>query len=79
MCIRLPTRRRNYSHLPRPRRRRRAAGVDAGEDRFDGHYRAGGPSDRCLALYTLAVAGRPEQAYQELLFSKRNQLSTGFA
>ena len=34
-----------------------------------------GLSDRCLAVYTLAVAGRPEPAYQELLFKKRAHLS----
>ena len=48
----------------------------AGNDGFDMHYRAGGPSDRCLALYTLAVAGRPEAAYHELMFKKRAELST---
>ena len=34
-----------------------------------------GLSDRCLAVYTLAVAGRPEPAYHELLFKKRANLS----
>ncbi|HEY2343828.1 MAG TPA: alpha-2-macroglobulin family protein, partial [Chthoniobacteraceae bacterium] len=32
-------------------------------------------SERCLALYTLALAGRAEPAYQEVLFEKRAQLS----
>ena len=48
----------------------------AGEDGFDLHYGHGGPSDRCLALYTLAVAGRAEPAYQETLFKRRDELST---
>ena len=43
---------------------------------FDGHYGHGGPSDRCLALYTLALAGKAEPAYHELLFKKRGQLSS---
>ena len=47
-----------------------------GEEGFDGHYRHGGPSDRCLALYTLAIAGRAEPAYHEVLFKKRDQLSS---
>lgn len=34
-----------------------------------------GLSDRCLAVYTLAVAGRPEPAYHQLLFQKRAKLS----
>jgi uncharacterized protein YfaS (alpha-2-macroglobulin family) len=34
------------------------------------------PSDTCLALYALALAGRPEPAYHEKLFSRRGQLST---
>jgi uncharacterized protein YfaS (alpha-2-macroglobulin family) len=34
-----------------------------------------GLSDRCLAVYTLAVAGKPEPAYHELLFQKRAKLS----
>ncbi len=42
---------------------------------FDLHYQGGGPSDRCLALYTLALAKRAEPAYHELLFKKRDQLS----
>jgi uncharacterized protein YfaS (alpha-2-macroglobulin family) len=46
-----------------------------GGDVFDQHYGGGGPSDRCLALYTLALAGRAEPAYHELLFKKRDQLS----
>jgi alpha-2-macroglobulin len=33
------------------------------------------PDDCCLALYALAVAGRPEPAYHEKLFSRRSQLS----
>jgi uncharacterized protein YfaS (alpha-2-macroglobulin family) len=48
----------------------------AASDGFDLHYRVGGPSDRCLALYTLAVAGRPEPAYHEVMFSHRKELST---
>lgn len=44
-------------------------------ERFDAHYRGRGPSDRCLALYTLAIAGRAEPAYHELLFKKRHELS----
>jgi uncharacterized protein YfaS (alpha-2-macroglobulin family) len=32
-------------------------------------------SDRCLAVYTLAVAGKPEPAYHDLLFQKRAKLS----
>ncbi len=46
-----------------------------GGDAFDLHYGGGGPSDRCLALYALAVAGRAEPAYHELLFKKRAGLS----
>jgi uncharacterized protein YfaS (alpha-2-macroglobulin family) len=42
-----------------------------GEDRNDLHS---GASDRCLALYALAVAGRAEPAYHELLFKRRNTL-----
>ncbi|HEY2139814.1 MAG TPA: hypothetical protein VGH00_07030, partial [Chthoniobacterales bacterium] len=34
-----------------------------------------GLSDRCLAVYTLAIAGKPEPAYHELLFQKRAKLS----
>jgi alpha-2-macroglobulin len=34
-----------------------------------------GLSDRCLAVYTLALAGKPEPAYHELLFQKRAKLS----
>ncbi len=32
-------------------------------------------ADRCLAVYTLALAGRAEPAYHELLFQKRTLLS----
>ncbi len=32
-------------------------------------------SDRCLALYALALAGRPEASYHELFFNKRTHLS----
>jgi uncharacterized protein YfaS (alpha-2-macroglobulin family) len=32
-------------------------------------------SDTCLALYALALAGRPEPAYHEKLFSRRGRLS----
>ncbi len=32
-------------------------------------------SDRCLALYALALAGRPEEAYHEVFFQKRARLS----
>ncbi len=32
-------------------------------------------SASCLALYTLALAGKPEPAYHELLFNKRDRLS----
>ena len=45
------------------------------EEKFDGHYGGGGPSDRCLAVYTLAVGGRAEPAYHELLFKRRSSLS----
>ena len=31
-------------------------------------------SQRCLALYTLALAGKPEPAYHDVLFNKRTQL-----
>jgi uncharacterized protein YfaS (alpha-2-macroglobulin family) len=48
----------------------------AGQDRFDLHYRAGGPSDRCLALYALAVAGHPEPGYHKIMFERRKELST---
>ncbi|MEI9893343.1 MAG: alpha-2-macroglobulin family protein [Chthoniobacter sp.] len=48
----------------------------ASNDNFDQHYRSGGPSDRCLALYALAIAGHAEPAYHELMFKKREQLST---
>lgn len=34
-----------------------------------------GLSDRCLAVYTLAIAGKPEPAYHDLLFQKRAKLS----
>lgn len=34
-----------------------------------------GLSDRCLAVYTLAIANRPEPAYHDLLFQKRAKLS----
>jgi uncharacterized protein YfaS (alpha-2-macroglobulin family) len=34
-----------------------------------------GLSDRCLAVYTLAIAGKPEPAYHDLLFQKRARLS----
>jgi uncharacterized protein YfaS (alpha-2-macroglobulin family) len=34
-----------------------------------------GISDRCLAVYTLAVAGKPERAYHDLLFQKRAKLT----
>ncbi len=45
------------------------------EDSFDGHYGNHGPSDRCLAVYTLALAGKAEPAYHELLFQQRDHLS----
>ena len=32
-------------------------------------------SQRCLALYTLALAGKPEPAYHEIIFKKRDALS----
>lgn len=32
-------------------------------------------SDRCLALYTLALAGRAEASYHEVLYGKRDRLS----
>jgi uncharacterized protein YfaS (alpha-2-macroglobulin family) len=34
-----------------------------------------GLSDSCLAVYALAVAGKPEPAYHDLLFQKRAKLS----
>jgi uncharacterized protein YfaS (alpha-2-macroglobulin family) len=34
-----------------------------------------GLSDRCLAVYSLALAGKAEPAYHELLFKKRDKLS----
>ena len=34
-----------------------------------------GLSDRCLAVYTLALANKPEPAYHDLLFQKRAKLS----
>jgi uncharacterized protein YfaS (alpha-2-macroglobulin family) len=34
-----------------------------------------GLSDRCLAVYALALAGKPEPAYHDLLFQKRAKLS----
>lgn len=37
------------------------------------HY---GLTPRCLAVYTLAVAGQAEPAYHELLFKKRSSLSS---
>jgi uncharacterized protein YfaS (alpha-2-macroglobulin family) len=46
-----------------------------GGEGFDQHYGGGGPSDRCLALYTLALADRAEPAYHELLYKKRDLLS----
>ncbi len=48
---------------------------DMSGEKFDPHYEGGGPSDRCLALYALAVAGRAEPAYHEFLFKKRASLS----
>ncbi len=36
----------------------------------------GSLSERCLALYTLALAGRPEASYHEVIFKKRNSLSS---
>ncbi|MBL9154818.1 MAG: hypothetical protein JNK37_20220 [Verrucomicrobiales bacterium] len=36
---------------------------------------AGDLYDRCLALYTLALAGRAEPAYHDVIFNKRAQLS----
>lgn len=45
------------------------------EDKLDGHYGGGGPTDRCLAVYTLALAGRAEPGYHELLFRERAKLS----
>ena len=47
-----------------------------GTEAIDGDFGRGGPSDRCLALYTLALAGKAEPAYHELLFKKRGQLSS---
>jgi uncharacterized protein YfaS (alpha-2-macroglobulin family) len=47
----------------------RGAGAD------DIHYSNDGPSARCLAVYTLAVAGHAEPAYHELLFKRRHKLS----
>ena len=35
-----------------------------------------GFSDRCLAVYSLALAGKAEPAYHELLFKKRDKLSS---
>lgn len=32
-------------------------------------------SQRCLALYTLALAGKPEPSYHEIIFQKRGKLS----
>jgi hypothetical protein len=46
-----------------------------GGDQFDPYAHGSGASDRCLALYTLAIADRAEPAYHELLFKKRDQLS----
>jgi uncharacterized protein YfaS (alpha-2-macroglobulin family) len=37
-----------------------------------------GLSDRCLAVYSLAVAGKPEPAYHDLLFQKRAKLSAEY-
>ncbi|MEY2508517.1 MAG: alpha-2-macroglobulin [Verrucomicrobiota bacterium] len=34
-----------------------------------------GLSDRCLAVYALAIAGKPEPAYHDLLFQKRAKLN----
>jgi uncharacterized protein YfaS (alpha-2-macroglobulin family) len=34
-----------------------------------------GLSDRCLAVYALAVSGKPEPAYHDLLFQKRAKLT----
>ena len=34
-----------------------------------------GLGERCMAVYTLALAGRAEPAYHEVLFSKRDQLT----
>lgn len=46
-----------------------------GGDGFDGHFGYGGPSDRCLAVYTLALAGKSEPSYHELLYKNRERLS----
>ncbi len=47
-----------------------------GADGTDPHHGGQGGSDRCLALYTLALAGKAEPAYHELLFKKRAALSS---
>jgi uncharacterized protein YfaS (alpha-2-macroglobulin family) len=48
----------------------------AGSDNFDPYHGGGGASDRCLAAYALAIAGRAEPAYHEILFKKRASLSS---
>jgi uncharacterized protein YfaS (alpha-2-macroglobulin family) len=47
-------------------------GLGEGADKLD-HY---GLNERCLALYMLAVAGRAEPAYHELLFTRRAALTS---
>jgi uncharacterized protein YfaS (alpha-2-macroglobulin family) len=47
-------------------------GLGEGADKFD-HY---GFNERCLALYMLAVAGRAEPAYHELIFNRRADLTS---
>ncbi len=47
-------------------------GLGEGADKLD-HYAF---NERCLALYMLAVAGRAEPAYHELLFTRRAALTS---
>lgn len=46
-----------------------------GGDRTDPHAGMNGFSDRCLALYALAVAVHAQPAYHELLYKKRDKLT----
>lgn len=44
-------------------------------DKFDPYGHDSAASDRCLAVYALALAGVPEPAYHESLFNQRHALS----
>ena len=73
-----------WSHFPRPARRLASSsrdhqqGLRLSEGRIAELRRSQDNfelSDRCLALYALALAGRPENSYHEVFFNKRARLS----